>query len=349
MTRNGSGKYLHPGHQGAPSRTSMASRRPSPRKLNAITVIMMARPGTVVRWGATKRKCLPSLIIAPQEGVGGATPRPRKLSPAPATIARAIPKVASTMTGEIAFGRMWTRRRRAGGVPTALADWTNSISRILRICPRMSRAYPTQPRADKAMRTLRSEGPRTEVIAMARRIPGKAKGMPASRMKGWSTFPAKTPAADPTRSPIARDRETVPSPTATETRAPWMRRLSRSRPSLSCPSQWDREGPDSPESSACAPGSNGASNGASTAASSSRTTTANPATAPRWRATRLAMVCLTVRSLIPDPRVDAGVQKIRQEVHGHRAESDEQDASLDQRVIPRVDRPEAEDPAGGRA
>jgi len=72
----------------------MASRRPSPRKLNAITVIMMARPGTVVRWGATKRKCLPSLIIAPQEGMGGATPSPKKLNPASATIARAIPKVA---------------------------------------------------------------------------------------------------------------------------------------------------------------------------------------------------------------------------------------------------------------
>src|SRR3972149_3598080 len=248
------------------SRTSIASRSPSPRKLNAITVIMMASPGTVVRWGATNRKCLPSLIIAPQEGVGGATPRPRKLNPASATIARAIP----------------------------------------------------------------------------RRIPGKAKRMSASRMKRWSTFPAKNPAADPTRSPIARDRETVPSPTATETRAPWMRRLSRSRPSLSGRSQWDREGPDSPESSAWAPGSNGASNGASTAASSSRTTTANPAPAPRWRGTRLAMVCLTVRSLIPDPRVEAGVQKIRQEVHGHRAESDEQDASLDQRVIPGVDRLDGE-------
>src|SRR4030042_1129900 len=87
----------------------------------------------------------------------------------------------------------------------------------------------------------------------------------------------------------------------------------------------------------------------SAAASSSRTTTANPATAPRWRATRLATVLLTVRSLIPDPRVEAGVQQIRQEVHGHRAKSDEQDASLDQRVIPGVDRldGEAADPGPG--
>src|SRR4030067_245839 len=74
------------------SRTSIASRSPSPRKLNAITVIMMASPGTVVRWGATNRKCLPSLIIAPQEGMGGATPRPRKPNPAPAPDPRGDPE-----------------------------------------------------------------------------------------------------------------------------------------------------------------------------------------------------------------------------------------------------------------
>src|SRR4030067_155040 len=63
-----------------------------------------------------------------------------------------------------------------------------------------------QPGADRAMRTVRREGPRTEGIAMARRIPGKAKRMSASRMKRLSTFPANNPAADPTRSPTARDR-----------------------------------------------------------------------------------------------------------------------------------------------
>src|SRR3989304_4476225 len=68
MTHKVSGKYPYPGHQCAPSRTSIASRSPSPRKLNAITVIMMASPGTVVRWGATNRKCLPSLTTPPREG-----------------------------------------------------------------------------------------------------------------------------------------------------------------------------------------------------------------------------------------------------------------------------------------
>src|ERR1700737_1206838 len=58
---------------------SRASRRPSPRKLNAISVKESAIAGARTMWGAIRMAWKPSAAIAPQEGGGGGTPRPRKL------------------------------------------------------------------------------------------------------------------------------------------------------------------------------------------------------------------------------------------------------------------------------
>src|SRR5439155_193269 len=61
---------------------SRASRRPSPRKLNAISVKDSAIAGTRTICGAMRRAWKPSAAIARHDGVGGWTPRPRKLKKA---------------------------------------------------------------------------------------------------------------------------------------------------------------------------------------------------------------------------------------------------------------------------
>src|SRR5438105_4921956 len=57
-------------------RGSRASRRPSPNRLIASTVIMITRPGTVVIHGYWRRKLRPSASILPHSAVGGCAPRP---------------------------------------------------------------------------------------------------------------------------------------------------------------------------------------------------------------------------------------------------------------------------------
>src|SRR6184192_1382395 len=105
---------------------SSASRRPSPRKLNAISVSESAIAGASTMWGAMRSAWKPSAAMAPQEGVGGWTPRPRKLKKASNRMACGIPKVAWTMMGPSALGRMWRERILLGRVPLARAASTNS-------------------------------------------------------------------------------------------------------------------------------------------------------------------------------------------------------------------------------
>ena len=50
-------------------------------KAKAVPVTTSASPGSVLIHQASKRKSLPSAIMAPHSGVGGDTPRPRKLNP----------------------------------------------------------------------------------------------------------------------------------------------------------------------------------------------------------------------------------------------------------------------------
>jgi hypothetical protein len=52
-------------------RGSRASRRPSPTKLNAMTVTRIATPGKMPIHGACSKKLRPSLSIRPQAGLGG--------------------------------------------------------------------------------------------------------------------------------------------------------------------------------------------------------------------------------------------------------------------------------------
>src|SRR2546422_605657 len=68
-----------PGHGGLLVQLlgSRTSRRPSPIRLNASTVSMMARPGKTEIQGAVSRYVRPSLSMLPHDGVGGCADSPR--------------------------------------------------------------------------------------------------------------------------------------------------------------------------------------------------------------------------------------------------------------------------------
>ena len=56
---------------------SSASRRPSPSRLNARTVIMMNKPGNVIKYGALREKSFAPDIKTPHSGCTTGTPKPR--------------------------------------------------------------------------------------------------------------------------------------------------------------------------------------------------------------------------------------------------------------------------------
>src|SRR5262249_18988609 len=89
-------------------RGSRYSRRPSPIKLNAKTVSAIANLGKISACGAacSVDKSRASSIITPQEGAGAGTRSPRKESEASDKTAPAMPKLAWTIKGGIAFGKM---------------------------------------------------------------------------------------------------------------------------------------------------------------------------------------------------------------------------------------------------
>ena len=80
------------------------------------------------------------MSIAPHDGVGGCTPRPRNDSAASDRIAPARPRVAITITGLITFGSTWRMITRGDFAPSAFAAVTYSISRTFKTWPRTSRA-----------------------------------------------------------------------------------------------------------------------------------------------------------------------------------------------------------------
>src|SRR5690606_36946718 len=111
-------------------RGSRASRRPSPRKLTAMTVIASTTPGKnghhQLPW---RRKPFEFDSALPQLTSVARMPKLRKLTNASRTIALAKIRVEETTTGPRVLGRMWRNVIRRSLTPTALAAWTNSASR----------------------------------------------------------------------------------------------------------------------------------------------------------------------------------------------------------------------------
>src|SRR5690606_4357827 len=102
---------------------SSASLSPSPMTLKASTVTVMARPEKTASHGLLKMLLTPERIMLPQLGVGGCTPRPRKLKLASVRMAVAIHKVDMTEMGPRMLGMMWRRMMRASLTPMARHAW----------------------------------------------------------------------------------------------------------------------------------------------------------------------------------------------------------------------------------
>src|SRR4029450_5033197 len=83
---------------------SSASRKPSPSRLKASTVMRMARPGKVTIQGALRKNSRASASIVPHSGVGAWAPRPRKPSAAASRMAEETPSVDWTIRGAKQFG-----------------------------------------------------------------------------------------------------------------------------------------------------------------------------------------------------------------------------------------------------
>ena len=64
--------------------------------------------------GAMKICAVPLLIMAPQLGVGGCAPRPKKPSVASRMMPSPIASMPTTMTGATAFGSRWREQDMAG-------------------------------------------------------------------------------------------------------------------------------------------------------------------------------------------------------------------------------------------
>ncbi len=78
--------------------------------------------------------------MLPHAGVGGCTPKPRKLMAASATMNCENCRLATTMIDGATLGSTWRKSSRARPTPSAAAAWTKSRCFTPRTSPRTTRA-----------------------------------------------------------------------------------------------------------------------------------------------------------------------------------------------------------------
>src|SRR5690606_14845075 len=95
-----------PGHR--PLLGQRASRSASPKSVHPSAVMAIAVPGRIASSGATWKRSWAATSMRPHSAMAGSGwPRPRKESAATSMIAVARLRVACTMVGPAALGRMW--------------------------------------------------------------------------------------------------------------------------------------------------------------------------------------------------------------------------------------------------
>ncbi len=104
------------------------------------TVSMIIAPGMIASRGCVFSSSTPSVIIVPQEELGGCTPAPRKERPASNSMLLAIVRVKKTMIVEARLGSSSPNITRSGPAPWAIAASTNSFSLSASTSPRIGRA-----------------------------------------------------------------------------------------------------------------------------------------------------------------------------------------------------------------
>src|SRR6266699_3732064 len=184
-------KVLNPEEVGHRCRGSSASRIPSPTRLMQSAVMTSAVAGKKTRYVlSSSRYCSNSCSMLPQLGSGGGMLYPRKPSAASSRMMPDTPRVAETMIGASALGRMWRRMMRVFEAPRARAAWTNSCSRSTRNWARIKRPISYQPVAAMTMMTVLS---RTPPVAAVTAITTSRKGaemmMSVKRINALSSQP----------------------------------------------------------------------------------------------------------------------------------------------------------------
>ena len=120
--------------------------------------------------------------MAPHSGSGGMAPRPKKPSAPAHRMALANPIVACTMIGDSVLGTTWRKRIRPWPTPTASPAVIYSCWITDKTVERTKRAYTGMPTKPMAIMPLSRPGPSMATMAMASRIPGKARMISMTRI-----------------------------------------------------------------------------------------------------------------------------------------------------------------------
>src|SRR5262252_7160520 len=224
------------GHN-APGRGSVSARSRSPTILNASTVRNIVPAGKNAIEGAVSRLSRPSAIMPPQLGVGGGTPRPRKLNAPSTTMMTATASRKKAISGSAMFGSNSRIKMRPWPAPSARAAVTKSRSANVIVAARATRVSAGMLRMPRVIVMLSTDWPRYVVMARASTSGGNANSTSMLTTTRVSSQPRKYPASIPKPPPMTRPSIGATRPTVSEMRAPKTRRLRMSRPSASVPSQ----------------------------------------------------------------------------------------------------------------
>src|SRR6266508_1496170 len=293
--------------------------------------------------------------MRPQVGVGGGTPRPRKLRLASKMIMLATITEPITMTEADTLGSTCRHKMRRLRAPMTRAASTSGLSRTESTSARTTLKYETQVVTARTRTTLVRLGPTITATAMARMRNGMACCTSATRLTSASTHRPTKPATSPSSTPSEPASAAAATPTTSDTRPPNTMRLSTSRPRLSVPSTWPpTSGGWSRSRRFCAVGPKGAIHSAPSAHATTSTITSMPSRAlsgGRRRALRLrgsgsgTGVAVTlaerrtaVRSAAKaNPWIEPNVTQVDHDVDHHDDRRGEGDKRLNDRHIARGD------------
>src|SRR5207245_4987159 len=217
-------------------------------------------------------------------------------------------------------------------------------------------------------------GPTMAARKIAKTMAGNASQASVTRMMIWSTQPPTYPARIPIAVPMLPATSVPISPTISDTRAPWIRRLRMSRPWKSVPSSVVARPPSIQNggSNTFAPctgsvGSCGAMRSAKIATSmrpprmtmaacgASRTVLITDLSLPAAVRSEASRVCAGIVAIVtyldssrePDSRVDEGVENVYDQVDPHDHEAGHDHDALHQREVPLEDALVEETPDAG--
>src|SRR6266550_1148999 len=201
---------------------------------------------------------------------------------------------------------------------------------------------------------LMSPGPRIATTAMASNRLGSASITSITRMMVVSSRPRKYPASKPSTTPRTSEIVTEMSPIRSDSRVPWIRRDSMSRPTGSVPSMKFAVPPSchaggvKVNSRYCSLGGCGDTTSAKTASRMSAITSASPISAPRLceyacqnsrqeLASGAGAICSAMTaSGMADSRIDDAVEQIDDQIDADHYRGHQQYAPLHDRIVARL-------------